>query len=236
MKCVNHPEVDALSKCIACGSAICNDCRITANNEDYCKRCISGKVEGASKQERSPILASILSFVIAGLGQIYNGQVGKGVLILLTSWLIIPWIYGIVDAYLIAKKINEGKIQAKQATGCFIAVIIAAACMFFVVPIMGLLAAIAIPNFIVARENAMANACVANMKSIEATKQLWARDTGANEFAEPDISDLTPKYLVSEPVCVKGGEYSIGSLNVPATCSIGDNGTQRPEDDHIVTK
>jgi hypothetical protein len=29
---------------------------------------------------RSPILAAILSLIVAGLGQIYNGQIGKGVI------------------------------------------------------------------------------------------------------------------------------------------------------------
>ena len=34
---------------------------------------------------RSPILAAVLSLIVAGLGQIYNGQVTKGVLLIVAQ-------------------------------------------------------------------------------------------------------------------------------------------------------
>lgn len=65
-------------------------------------------------------LAAILSFFIAGLGQIYNGQIGKGVIfivcytisaflmIVIIGFITTPilWIWGMVDAYKTAEKIN----------------------------------------------------------------------------------------------------------------------------------
>jgi TM2 domain-containing membrane protein YozV len=51
---------------------------------------------------RSPILAAILSLIVAGLGQIYNGQIGKGVIFIviqlingaltsiLIGWILLP--------------------------------------------------------------------------------------------------------------------------------------------------
>jgi len=73
-------------------------------------------------------LAAVLSFFIVGLGQIYNGQIGKGIgliilyAVILASWLIqfdirliatpmliAMWIYGIYDAYKTAQKINAGE-------------------------------------------------------------------------------------------------------------------------------
>lgn len=70
---------------------------------------------------KNPGIAAILCFFITGLGQIYNGQIGKGLILIilygiaiLTSFiligiipLIIIWIYGIYDAYNTAKEINE---------------------------------------------------------------------------------------------------------------------------------
>lgn len=69
---------------------------------------------------KSPGLAAVLSFFICGLGQIYNGQILKGFIFLVAygiSWLMmwiiigfittpILWIWGIVDAYRKAQKIN----------------------------------------------------------------------------------------------------------------------------------
>ena len=69
---------------------------------------------------RIPSIATILSFFWMGLGQIYNGQIGKGVAFMVSyviSWLLmfiiigfvttpILWIWGMVDANNSAKKIN----------------------------------------------------------------------------------------------------------------------------------
>ncbi len=70
---------------------------------------------------KSPGLALVLSLLWCGVGQIYNGQVGKGVMMLfaygfslvliivLIGLLTTPalWIYGMVDAYRTAEKINQ---------------------------------------------------------------------------------------------------------------------------------
>jgi TM2 domain-containing membrane protein YozV len=75
---------------------------------------------------KNPTTATILSFFIMGLGQIYNGQIGKGIMFIVLyaiSWLLmfvlvgfittpILWIWGMVDANRSAKRINE-KIAAE---------------------------------------------------------------------------------------------------------------------------
>lgn len=101
-------------------------------------------------------------------------------------------------------------------------------------PIMGLLAAIAIPNFIRARMVAESHVCINNMKEIQNAKLAWARDTGAANDATPQWKDLIPAYLSKIPVCVKGGSYSIGQVNAYPKCSIGNNNTEYIYDDHIL--
>ena len=83
--------------------------------------------------ERSPVLAAILSFGFPGAGQIYNGQVLKGLLVFFFSWLIFPWVLGVVDAYTTCQKINQGEIEAKNRVGCLIAFIIASTMLVFVI-------------------------------------------------------------------------------------------------------
>ena len=56
---------------------------------------------------RRPELAAVLSAVIPGLGQAYNGQSTKGLLIAATSWTLLPWIAGVVDALRMAERINR---------------------------------------------------------------------------------------------------------------------------------
>jgi hypothetical protein len=102
------------------------------------------------------------------------------------------------------------------------------------IPIIGLLAAIAIPNFIRAREIASARACQAALQQIQGAKLAWARDTGATPDASPAWQDLIPKYLSKEPTCYKKGTYYIGKVSSYPTCGIGNNNTTWAEDDHIL--
>ncbi len=67
------------------------------------------KEQQITKEEFSPRLSALLSFLVPGYGQVYNGQVKKGVVYSVTFWLIIPWIAGIIDAYNVAKKIRNGE-------------------------------------------------------------------------------------------------------------------------------
>jgi TM2 domain-containing membrane protein YozV len=71
---------------------------------------------------KNPTTATILSFFIMGLGQIYNGQIGKGIIFIIVyvisimlmfviiGFITTPilWIWGMVDANKSAKKVNEG--------------------------------------------------------------------------------------------------------------------------------
>lgn len=70
---------------------------------------------------RNPLLAAILSLILSGLGQIYNGQVLKGVIFIvaqlinaalttvLIGWVLMPIVglWATIDAYLVAKRNNE---------------------------------------------------------------------------------------------------------------------------------
>jgi TM2 domain-containing membrane protein YozV len=70
---------------------------------------------------RNPIIAAVLSLIVAGLGQIYNGQITKGVLfivaqlingaltVILIGWILMPIVglWAVIDAYLVAKRNNE---------------------------------------------------------------------------------------------------------------------------------
>lgn len=67
------------------------------------------------KKWKNPALAVLLSLFIPGAGQIYNGQVGKGILIFISAWLIIPYIFGVFDAYFVAQKINKNERMPEKS-------------------------------------------------------------------------------------------------------------------------
>lgn len=79
---------------------------------EICPKCgVRQAVTGSVKKERKePWLAALASFFIPGLGQLYTDQsFGKAALIFCTSILILPWIYGIYDAYKKAQEMNESQ-------------------------------------------------------------------------------------------------------------------------------
>lgn len=195
MKCVAHLEKDAVGVCNHCAKSICSDCLVAIKGENYCKDCVAVKMGSAKKEERSPVLAAILSFIIAGMGQIYNGQIGKGILILFTAWLIIPWIIGIFDAYNIAKKINEGKIIVKSKPGCVVAAVISIVLFFAAIFIIGLLAAIAIPNLLRARSNANAAGAQARLQSIYRAAEAYKLDKGSYPVDMLELTQGQTPYL-----------------------------------------
>lgn len=73
--------------------------------------------------------------------------------------------------------------------------------IMIVVAIIGLLAAIAIPNFVKARAKAQTEACIANLKQIEGAIQVWAVDKGKSDTDAVAMTDLVPDYIRSEPFC-----------------------------------
>jgi prepilin-type N-terminal cleavage/methylation domain-containing protein len=64
--------------------------------------------------------------------------------------------------------------------------------IMIVVAIIGLLAAIAIPNFVRARTTSQQNACINNLRLIDAAKQQWALEKGEQSTATPVGTDLQP--------------------------------------------
>jgi len=64
--------------------------------------------------------------------------------------------------------------------------------IMIVVAIIGLLAAIAIPNFVKARTTSQQNACINNLRLIDASKQQWALEQRKQSSDSPQGSDLQP--------------------------------------------
>jgi prepilin-type N-terminal cleavage/methylation domain-containing protein len=64
--------------------------------------------------------------------------------------------------------------------------------IMIVVAIIGLLAAIAIPNFVRARTTSQTNMCIDNLRMLDAAKQQWALEHGAVSTASPLSTDVQP--------------------------------------------
>jgi len=64
--------------------------------------------------------------------------------------------------------------------------------IMIVVAIIGLLAAIAIPNFVRARTTSQTNACINNLRIIDSAKGSWAMEQHKQNTDTPGGSDIQP--------------------------------------------
>ena len=112
--------------------------------------------------------------------------------------------------------------------------------IMIVVLIIGILLAIAIPNFISARETSRAKSCIGNLKQIDSAKQQAIMDnhlsaTSTATFAVDGTTATTGgqagvyqlvsmansvNYIRRAPVCPSGGQYNPGVVTVTSSCSI----------------
>jgi len=105
--------------------------------------------------------------------------------------------------------------------------------IMIVVAIIGLLAAIAIPNFVKARQTSQTNACINNLRQIDGAKQQWALENNQPATAVPAEGDVAPylgrsvqaagggTFALANVLCPIGGTYAgtIGDLNTAPRCS-----------------
>lgn len=106
---------DSAKFCDRCGAKVGTDTERSNSNTEY-------NMASIMVNKKSEALALILSLLIPGLGQIYNGQVSKGAMMIVAAIVcavliflffpigilyIVLWIYAMYDAFKDAKEYNQ---------------------------------------------------------------------------------------------------------------------------------
>src|SRR5688572_33304085 len=96
--------------------------------------------------------------------------------------------------------------------------------IMIVVAIIGLLAAIAIPNFVKARGTAQKNSCINNLRQIDGAKEQWALETKQSAGAATVDASVNAYIKGGAPSCPGGGTYTYAVVDNPPTCSLTASG------------
>jgi len=92
--------------------------------------------------------------------------------------------------------------------------------IMIVVAIIGLLAAVAIPNFLKSRTTAQKNTCIANLRSIDGAVQRWAVENKMDSSTPVTFSDILDYLKGSQkPVCPMSGTYTLTIVGAVPVCS-----------------
>ncbi|SRR5258707_10029753 len=103
--------------------------------------------------------------------------------------------------------------------------------IMIVVAIIGLLASIAIPNFVKARNTAQTQACITNLRQIEGAINEWALENKKQDSDPVTLENLKgtggsgTSYIKLDgsgniPGCPAGGTYTLSTVATPPSCSV----------------
>jgi prepilin-type N-terminal cleavage/methylation domain-containing protein len=95
--------------------------------------------------------------------------------------------------------------------------------IMIVVAIIGLLASIAVPNFVKARNVAQRRACISTLQQIDGAKLQWAIEKKKSSGSAVVDSEVNEYIRGSAPKCSAGGLYTYGAVDTAPTCTIVDH-------------
>ncbi len=179
------------------------------------------------KNEKNPILAGLLSFLFSGLGQVYNGDFARGVLFLVGTIIglcifIIPgviiWLYGVYDAYSIAKKMNAGEIPFKETN-----------VVYMILFVFGLLILVAITIIFAAVLAAFVFGMAGTVQSTKTVGVIMNQNAAGYGVATiaggPDVNTLNQINVVidggTEAVLIPKGSIAVGKSATTAKTVAG---------------
>jgi hypothetical protein len=89
---------------------------------------------------------------------------------------------------------------------------------------VGLLAAIAVPSFVKARTTSQQNACINNLRIMDAAKEQWAMAERKQDGDETDIPGIS-EYMrgMTMPTCPQGGVYKVNAIGLAPECNIPEH-------------
>ena len=99
--------------------------------------------------------------------------------------------------------------------------------IMIVIAIIGLLAAVAVPNFMKATGTAKRQVCSMNREQIDSAKVMWATENKKSDKDTASEDDIKVYLKNSQfPQCPAGGTYTVNAVDQKCTCSVHADAAQ----------
>lgn len=92
--------------------------------------------------------------------------------------------------------------------------------IMIVIAIIGLLAAIAIPNLVRSRTTSQKTACIKNLQQIDGAKEQWGLEMKKGLEAPVTEAEVNTYIKAGAPSCPASGNYSYNNLGTLPTCDV----------------
>jgi prepilin-type N-terminal cleavage/methylation domain-containing protein len=92
--------------------------------------------------------------------------------------------------------------------------------IMIVIAIIGVLMAVAVPNYVKARTNSQKTACIKNLQMIDGAKDVWALETHRTSRDTVVTAEVDGYIKGGTPLCPAQGRYEYNDLSTPPTCTI----------------
>jgi TM2 domain-containing membrane protein YozV len=171
---------------------------------------------------------AVLAFFLGGFGghKFYVGKYGQGILYLLFCWTGIPGLVALIEfiIYLCTPADEIAREYTSKGAGAVVALV---ACVFGFIAIGGILAAIAVPNFIAYRDKAICAQVEAEANKTVATLSDFYADPSHNQLPTFEelvhATGLQPNEMVSVQLYGNPGEILIQVYPSTGICSKGES-------------
>jgi TM2 domain-containing membrane protein YozV len=156
-----------------------------------------GRVVAKQEQGVNKVALVLLTFFLGGIGvhKFYLGKYIQGVIYFLFSWTLIPSIAAFIE-FIIYACTSDERLQEKYTVKGPVAVIIIAVCagFFVMIAIIGILAAIAIPQFMIYRDRAYQTTVISELNNLRAAEEAYYE--AHNRYSD-NIDDLN--FVMTRP-------------------------------------
>ncbi len=193
----------------------CSSCGTRINIEAVkCPQCGGRTSSTAVGQGVSKVALLLITFFLGGIGghKFYQKKYLQGILYMIFFWTYIPGIVALIEFIIYACK-DEAELKRRYPQVSGLAVVISCVLMVVVIAVIGIIAAIAIPQFVSYQNKAHDSIASSDLKICKTLAESYYIDHMVYPVQQGDLDCSTSEDVVLYYFNLGGDDYQIVSFH-----------------------